>query len=164
MGYTEKMSHTEPISYLILKSPDDFSEKTSVIQHSENDILEKIVQKYKIDENVENANIKVWNNIATEFANVTNIQIKGDDIRKRWKNIRNLRTNQHDEVKRLQASIAQELGTSQQFQIQQTEIGDKTETIVLLDSVVDDSSSKSNYNNDLVSLALTESGIQEGGS
>ena len=36
--------------------------------------------------------------------------------------------------------------------------------IVLLDSVVDDSSSKSNYNNDLVSLALTESGIQEGSS
>ena len=35
---------------------------------------------------------------------------------------------------------------------------------MLLDSVVDDSSSKSNYNNDLVSLALTESGIQEGGS
>ena len=34
---------------------------------------------------------------------------------------------------------------------------------MLLDSVVDDSSSKSNYNNDLVSLALTESGIQEGG-
>ena len=35
---------------------------------------------------------------------------------------------------------------------------------MLLDSVVDDSSSKSNYNNDLVSLALTESGIQEGGA
>ena len=52
------------------------------------------------------------------------------------------------------------MGTSQQFQIQQTEIGDKTETIVLLDSVVDDGSET---NNDLVSLALTESGLTESG-
>ena len=52
------------------------------------------------------------------------------------------------------------MGTSQQFQIQQTEIGDKTETIVLLDSVVDDGSEP---NNDLVSLALTESGLTESG-
>ena len=76
------MSNTEPISYLILKSPDDFSDKTSVIQQNENDILEILVQKYKIDENVENASTKIWNDIATEFANVTNVQIKGEDLRK----------------------------------------------------------------------------------
>lgn len=157
------MSNSTPISYLILKTPEEFSEKPTVIQQDENTVLETIVQKYKIDQDIGSAGSQIWNDIAREFMSVVNVQINGEDLRKRWQNIKNIQTNQ-EKVKHLEASIAQELGTSQQFQIQQTEVGDKTETIVLLDSVVDDSSSKSNYNNDLVSLALTESGIQEGGT
>ena len=81
----------------------------------------------------------------------------------KWRQIKNAQTNQ-EEVKRLEASIAQELGSSQQFRIQQTEVGVKTETIVLLDSVVDEPNIAKSNRNDLVSLALTESGIQDQGA
>ena len=76
------MSNSTPISYLILKSPEEFSEKSTVIQQDENIILENLVQKYSADQNVENANaIAIWNEIAKEFMSVVNIEVTGEDLR-----------------------------------------------------------------------------------
>ena len=76
------MSNSTPISYLILKTPEEFSEKTSVIQQNENLILENIVQKYNMDQNVGIASAKIWNDIAREFMSAVNVQINGEDLRK----------------------------------------------------------------------------------
>ena len=76
------MSNSTPISYLILKSPEEFSEKSTVIQQDENIILENLVQKYSADQNVENTNaIAIWNEIAKEFMSVVNIEVTGEDLR-----------------------------------------------------------------------------------
>ena len=76
------MSNSTPISYLILKTPEEFSEKSTVIQQDENVILENIVQKYKIDQNIGIADAKLWNDIAREFMSAVNVQINGEDLRK----------------------------------------------------------------------------------
>jgi len=155
------MANSTPISYLILKNPEDFNEKSSVIPQDEYTIIDNLAHKYRVDQssgNV-NANAKIWNEIAKEFMSFMNVETTGEALKRKWQHMKNIHTNE-EEVKRLEASIAQELGSGQQFQIQQTEVGDKTETIVLLDSVVEEPKSKPN-SNDLVSLALTESGIQE---
>ena len=83
------MSNSTPISYLILKSPEEFSEKSTVIQQDENIILENLVQKYSADQNVENTNanaIAIWNEIAKEFMSVVNIEVTGEDLRNVSKN------------------------------------------------------------------------------
>ena len=77
------MSNSTPISYLILKSPEEFNEKSTVIQQDENIILENLVQKYSADQNIENTNaIAIWNEIAKEFMSVVNIEVTGEDLRK----------------------------------------------------------------------------------
>ena len=76
-----KMSNSTPISYLILKSPEEFSEKSTVIQQDENIILENLVQKYSADQNIENA-IAIWDEIAKEFMSVVNIEVTGEDLQK----------------------------------------------------------------------------------
>ena len=75
------MSNSTPISYLILKSPEEFSEKSTVIQQDENIILENLVQKYSANQNIEN-DIVIWNEIAKEFMSVVNIEVTGEDLRK----------------------------------------------------------------------------------
>ena len=79
------MSNSTPISYLILKSPEEFNEKSTVIQQDENIILENLVQKYSADQNVENA-IAIWNEIAKEFMSVVNIEVTGEDLKNVRKN------------------------------------------------------------------------------
>ena len=77
------MSNSTPISYLILKSPEEFNEKSTVVQQDENIILENLVQKYSADQNIENTNaIAIWNEIAKEFMSVVNIEVTGEDLRK----------------------------------------------------------------------------------
>ena len=79
------MSNSTPISYLILKSPEEFNEKSTVIQQDENIILENLAQKYSADQNVENA-IAIWNEIAKEFMSVVNIEVTGEDLKNVRKN------------------------------------------------------------------------------
>lgn len=141
--------------YVILKSTEE--DKDLLVEKDDSVLLEELVKKYKADQ--KGSNVSLWQNVAKDFEQQTGIVTQAEELKRKWTSMKNVKQG---DVKVLEASLAKELaGTNHQFEVQQIDDGEKTSTtIVLLDQ--DEPQEKSD--SDLITLALTQSGIQDASS
>lgn len=145
--------------YVILKASGD--DQDLLIQKDDSVLLEELIKKYKADQ--KDSSPDLWNSLAKDFEQQTGISASAEDLKKKWSVLKNSKQQGRD-VKVLEASLAKELaGTNHQFEVQQIDEGDKTSTtIVLLDQ--DSETQQEEKSNDLITLALTQSGIEDASS
>ena len=153
------MANSESISYMILKSSEDLEGKSIFVPNDEVSILRQLVEKFK-PEGVSDPSTRtnLWIEVAKEYAEKTGYDISVGQLQKKWNDIK----EQSEEVRTLEASIAKELGTEQQFQVQQINEGDQTSTTIVL--LEPEAGREAESKSDLISLALTQSGIEDASS
>ena len=80
------MSNSAPISYLILKSSEDELGKKVLLQ-DEDEILENLVQKYQIGNEIK------WNEIVKEYTLMTSIGATVDELMRKWKILQEMKNS-----------------------------------------------------------------------
>jgi hypothetical protein len=162
--YSVKMTEEQnnSVQYLIVQEYPDDNEAMDNVDETfvtdEKNLFEALAQKHSIERPglTMAERSKNWTSFAEEYVSLTNINISDvDELKKKWKSIKSLKRKRDEEVKNLHDSIAKALSQTQNFQVNQVEDGDGTSTtIVLLDDKTNPQSE------DLISLALTESGLE----
>lgn len=142
------MSHSEAVSYVLVDNKD------FVVDPGPTSLLMQLAKKYQLS----SLDHPDWSTLAKDYAARTSQTMSLDQLKKQWESAQ----SGGPDLKVLEASIARELGERQPFEIQQVEEGNQTSTtIVLLDTKAVGEREKS-PDHDLVSLAISQSGLQVG--